>query len=273
MLSFLFWNVMNRDLHPLLTQAVVERNVDILMLAEPGTSAQELVAALKGKTGQDYTTHSTADDKVQVFSRLREYLWQRRQADALSTRMGIWKVAVGPPPGILLVVAHFISKNYASPGEQALLAAELAKEIRRVEQSVGHERTLIVGDLNMNPFEEGVTGAPALHAVMTRKIARRGERNVQGSPYPFLYNPMWGCWGDQTAGPPGTYYHRAPTTADLFWHMFDQVLLRPALMDLLRDLAILECIGGEELLSKPNGLPRHHVFSDHLPLAFRLELD
>ena len=154
-----------------------------------------------------------------------------------------------------------------------MLSVELAKEINRVEEGVGHERTVLVGDFNMNPFEEGMTGAPALHAVMTRKLAERIDRVVQGTAYRFFYNPMWGFFGDRTIGPPGTYYHRSATVGDLFWHMIDQVLLRPDLMDLLQDLAILEGVGGERLLTQPAGLPRDTACSDHLPLAFRLDLD
>ncbi len=111
------------------------------------------------------------------------------------------------------------------------------------------------------------------HAVMTKKLAEKGSRIVQGADYRFFYNPMWGFFGDRTAGPPGTYYRRAPSVAELFWHMLDQVLLRPALMNLLHDLAILDAVGGERLLTQPGELPRSALYSDHLPLAFRLDLD
>jgi hypothetical protein len=84
---------------------------------------------------------------------------------------------------------------------------------------------------------------------------------------------MWGFFGDRTAGPSGTYYHRSANVAELFWHVFDQVLVRPVLMDLLHDLAILDTIDGERLLTHPAGLPRDTEFSDHLPLAFRLKLE
>src|SRR5262249_46617094 len=143
--------------------------------------------------------------------------WTRRQTDALSARMAIWSVDVGRPPGVLLAAAHFISKSNASPSEQALLAVETAKEIAYVEDAVGHERALLVGDLNMNPFEDGVIGENTLHAVMTRKLAEKINRTVQGKAYRFFYNPMWGSFGDRTSGPPGTYYHRAPSLAELFW--------------------------------------------------------
>jgi hypothetical protein len=273
MTSFLFWNVMNNDLRALISSAVVERDVDILMLAESGVPDGDIVAALRTSSGQNYSAISIESDKVRVFTRLRRSRWQRRQTDALSARMAIWSVNVGKHPGILLAATHFVSKNNTSPGEQAMLAVELSKEIVRVEDSVGHERTVVVGDFNMNPFEDGMTGAPALHAVMTRQLAGRVVRTVQGKAYRFFYNPMWGCWGDRTSGPPGTYYHRAATVGDLFWHMLDQVLLRPVLMDFLHDLVILDSIQGERLLSTPAGLPRPNDCSDHLPIAFRLNLD
>jgi len=187
--------------------------------------------------------------------------------------MAIWSVAVGRPPGILLVATHFVSKNHSSSSEQAMRAQEVAKEINRVEEGVGHERTIVVGDLNMNPFEDGVTGGLALHAVMTKALAGRVERIVGGIPRRFFYNPMWGHFGDRTAGPPGTYYHRSPADAELFWHMFDQVLLRPSVMGLLHGLSIIDSIDGESLLTKPAGLPRESAYSDHLPLTFNLTLD
>lgn len=139
--------------------------------------------------------------------------------------MPIWSVEAGQPPGILLAVAHLVDRRIASTNEQAMLAVELGKEIVRVETSIGHERTILVGDLNMNPFEDGVTGSLGLHAVMTRKIAERRSRTVQGTERKFFYNPMWGLLGDQTIGAPGTFYHRKPGVIDVFWHMVDQVLL------------------------------------------------
>jgi len=38
MTSFLFWNVMNRDLRGLIARAVVERDVDIVLVAESGAT-------------------------------------------------------------------------------------------------------------------------------------------------------------------------------------------------------------------------------------------
>ena len=53
--------------------------------------------------------------------------------------------------------------------------------------------------------------------------------------------------------------------------MYDQVLLRPELMNTLRDLRILTSDGVEPLVT-PNGTPKKSNASDHLPLFFQLEL-
>jgi hypothetical protein len=79
---------------------------------------------------------------------------------------------------------------------------------------------------------------------------------------------MWGCFGDRTPGPPGTHFH--PTPDGTYWHLFDQVLLRPSLMDALAEVRILDGDGQEPLVSK-NGRPSAAI-SDHLPIFFRLDL-
>jgi len=264
---------MGRDLRTLIAGAVTDRDVDILLLAESHVPDDEITAVLKVATSWDFAALSDDTDKVRLFTRLPVAKWQKRQTDALSARMAIWSVAAGKPPGILLASAHFISKSNISSDEQGIVAVELAKEILRVEEHVGHQRTVVVGDLNMNPFDIGVTGVTSLHAVMTKHIADKKERVFQGKKYRFFYNPMWGFFGDRTIGPPGTYYHSSPSPGDIFWHMIDQVLLRPALMNLLHDLTIIDFIGAESLLTENAGVPRASDYSDHLPLAFRLQLD
>ena len=89
--------------------------------------------------------------------------------------------------------------------------------------------------------------------------------------HPFFYNPMWGCFGDRTPGPPGSFYLGTSKPVNYFWNIYDQVLLRPGLVDALRDLAILDTDGSESLLTKA-GLPQTSGGSDHLPLFFQLNL-
>src|SRR5262249_31785741 len=109
------------------------------------------------------------------------------------------------------------------------------------------------------------------HGVMNRAVAERGERVVAGSPYRMFYNPMWGFFGDREASPPGTFYYDKSKILTYFWNIFDQVLLRPELIERLVEVQILTTDGQETLL-ETGGRPDKANASDHLPLLFRLNL-
>jgi hypothetical protein len=102
-----------------------------------------------------------------------------------------------------------------------------AAEIREAETERGHKRTVVVGDLNMIPFEAGVCSSDGLHAVMCKHMAAKGERVVTRRKREFFYNPMWDFLGDETPGPPDTYFYRGRTPS-CFWGTFDQVYPRGA---------------------------------------------
>jgi hypothetical protein len=170
-------------------------------------------------------------------------------------------------------VVHYQSKAGAwDSRDQSHVINRLPRWITKQEAKFGHRRTVLVGDLNMNPFEDGVAGCDGLHAVMTRDIARSGGRTIDAVHRPFFYNPMWQFFGDRPGAPPGThYFDGGGKPINFFWNMYDQVMVRPDLMDQLREVKILEMIGTTPL-RQANGRPAAAVGSDHLPLFFVLEL-
>jgi hypothetical protein len=172
---------------------------------------------------------------------------------------------------ILLVALHLPSKLRMKEVEQMSYAVEVSALIQEAESRVGHTRTVVIGDLNMNPFEAGLVSANGFHAVMTQTIARKRSRRVQGKDRQYFYNPMWGRMGDSSGGPPGTYYY-AGSYISYFWNTFDQVLLRPDLLDVFSpdDLRVISQIGDKSLLMD-NGIV--NSFSDHLPIIVTLQIE
>jgi len=142
--------------------------------------------------------------------------------------------------------------------------------VLEAEKKAGHFRTVVIGDLNMNPFEDGMVGSEGLHAVMVRAIANRRDRIVAGERRPFFYNPMWSYFGDDSEGPPGTYYRSFAKPINYHWNMFDQVLLRPDLLEAYDrgDVRILTRAGDTSLLTAA-GTPLKSI-SDHLPILARV---
>jgi hypothetical protein len=135
----------------------------------------------------------------------------------------------------------------------------------------------------MNPFETGVVSAEGLNAVMSREVAGRGSRRVDFKDHPFFYNPMWSIFGDSTHEqfppgserhePPGTCYYPSSRSKWFFWNMFDQLLLRPSLLDSFRNesLRVLVTDGVTSFLTD-RGLPDRVAISGHLPLLFELDI-
>ena len=126
----------------------------------------------------------------------------------------------------------------------------------------------------MNPFDPGVTSGEGFHGVMDKRIAEKGSRKIVGQVRDFFYNPMWSFLGDESEGPPGTYYYNASSKPlNYYWHMFDQVLLRPELVPLFPygELKILTDTESDSLMND-RGIPDSSDASDHFPLLFSLNI-
>jgi hypothetical protein len=270
MLSFLFWNVNRKPLQAIIANLVLHYKVDVLMLAECSIAPAVLLRTLNQSGESKYHYAPSLCKKVQLFTSFDDKLIRPIfEADRLTIR----RLSFQGRMDILLAVTHFPSKLRWSNESQAFECVELVNSIRMVENQVGHSRTALVGDLNMNPFEDGVVSTIGLNAVMSRLIASRRVRVVRAKEWPFFYNPMWSLFGDASPGPPGTYYYSGTEHKTYFWNMFDQVLIRPALLDLFsnQDLRIVETDGKKSFLSS-DGLPDINIASDHLPIFFRLKL-
>jgi exonuclease III len=269
-LSVLFWNLNDRPLETRVGRLAVAHAVDVVCLAECNAPAGQLTAALAAAGVLGFAEAEQSGGKLRVlsrFSRRKLAFVQRGQND----RWLIYRVHLDrPAPDVTLAVAHLPSKLHAKPETQAKSARDLAADIRAIEKRRAHRRTVVVGDLNMNPFEEGVISADGLHGMMTVQLAATGSRVIEGQEHTTFYNPMWGLFGDRTPGPPGTYYRSAADAVNYFWNTFDQVLVGPELADRLKTVSVLEHDGTSSLRTA-NGLPDRSEGSDHLPLLFRLE--
>lgn len=98
-----------------------------------------------------------------------------------------------------------------------MYAVNFGDELASAEEAIGHKRTILVGDLNMNPFDDGLVTTRGLHAVMTREIAQRPVRRVKFESNLYFYNPMWRHFGERESGHAGTYYYSSPKARADFW--------------------------------------------------------
>ncbi|MEE3717844.1 endonuclease/exonuclease/phosphatase family protein [Tumidithrix elongata RA019] len=273
MLTFLFWNLNGKDLVPAIARLVAVHEVDVLVLAEfTGEQITPMLLALNPEEQAAQFHYAPSEcDRIAIFTRFpSDFI----KPIVENSRYTIRKLTLSTCEEILFVAAHLLSLLNASAETLDIEAMRLAQEIRVRETEAGHSRTIVVGDLNMNPFSSGVVSANGLHGVMTQNIARKGSRIVQGREYPFFFNPMWGHLGDKGNTPAGTYYYRKSDHVCYFWNTFDQVLIRPDLLDYWDEefLQILTTDGQQSFLTSNSSTPNSRNFSDHLPLLFRLSL-
>lgn len=270
MLSFLFWNINRNSIEEIISRIVHENQIDILILAESKIEDKDILELLNVGEERVYLPAPGIPIRLRIYSRYTpEFIKPIRD----STFLAIRNLTLPLRKDILIVAVHLSSKMYESEEDQLLDCTNLSREIEEAEKLVGHSRTVVIGDFNMNPFEAGFVGAAGFHAIMDKNIAKRGVRKLKGKKYKFFYNPMWNMFGDEVYGPAGTYYYDTGRQVNYFWNMFDQVLIRPELIESfeLEELKIIEEVGSIKL-SRDYGRPNNMVGSDHFPIVFKLAI-
>lgn len=272
-LTFLFWNLCNRADAVHIGRMARQHDVDFLVLAEAGDRLNSILDDLNPPGDSLYAlAPNVGCDRIHIVSRFNPDFIEIKSE---TSRYTIRECRIPLVQPFLLVAVHMQSRLYYRCKSQAGHCQDLADDIKAVEKQVKHKRTLLVGDINQDPFEEGAVSAKALHGMMTRDLAARERRPFNSRNYDLFYNPMWSLLGDECRGPTGTYYYRQnKELIETYWHMFDQVMLRPGLLEGFSadDLQILDSDGEDSLLD-PNGVTSDHSPSDHLPILFTMSLE
>lgn len=265
--KFLFWNLHGNHVAHLLKELASQHDVDVLVLAE---CANDTVAILESLNEQEsaYEYCPGNCDRLEFFTKFdSSLLVPLFETDRISIR----RLSLPGRETILIAGAHLPSKLHFSDESLIFECTYLAERINDVEKQEGHSRTIVVGDLNVNPFETGMIGSSGLNAVMSRRVANRELRTVQGRQYRFFYNPMWTHFGDRMTDVAGTFFYDKAEHVTYYWNIFDQVLIRPALLKAFahEQVQILATVGATQLVDA-QGHPNSQVGSDHLPVLLDL---
>jgi hypothetical protein len=266
-LNFLFWNVAGKVGNATLADLAVSQGVDVLVLAEYADSAPDLLRTLASRGGNYFHVPKIACLRISVFSVIEPTAFAHKDETDYYSIMELRK------PGaerLLMGLTHLPSKLHQETQDQFVMAMQFRHAVEKVERDTGNGNTVLVGDFNMNPFELGMVTANGLHSLSCLKTTSRRFRTVKSRQYSFFYNPSWNLLGDRN-GTPGTHFYGGSGDTEYFWHTFDQVLLRPdlALRFDKHSLRILTMAGTTSLVGN-SGRPN---LSDHLPIAFSLNLD
>ena len=268
----MFWNIQKKPLLHRVARIAAGQAVDIVLLTECVQSDAGLLAALNGGGKGPFRCPTRRNDRFRVASRFPASVFGERYTDA-SRRLSVYELKTSPTQPILLGLVHLVSPaQWEDRVHRNGAAVEVAGDLRQFERKRGHGRTILVGDFNLYPFDDGLVGVSGFHSMMTRELARgRDQRVVQGTNRPAFFNPMWEFLTDRGPRPSGTLFFDQTRPVNPYWHTPDQVLVRPELLDRLVEVQVLETDGTDSLLHGTTGRPETEYGSDHLPLLFRLD--
>lgn len=279
-LSVLFWNfnikrgqrlvelTTDSERSAVLARIVRENAVDILVLAECTLPDHSLIDALQSVDPR-FELPANPHDRIRFFTRFPGEWLEPWTADG---RMAVRRLSIQGYQDILLAAFHYVDRRNNSAERQWRDLGPYRATVIEAERMADHTRTILFGDLNMNPFDRGLTDpVHGFGAMMTWELAE--VHSEKKGPLRF-YNPMWSLMGRAEA--PGTYYWAQDEPENPYWHCLDGVLVRPTLRgifleDELRIVRRMHGVDGEvfDLIR----LAETHwqvVYSDHLPILFRL---
>jgi endonuclease/exonuclease/phosphatase family metal-dependent hydrolase len=272
MSAFLFWNLNGKDIAEHVAELALERLADFVIVAECESPAS-LLEALNEKFEKEKgaSTYLPTRSRIHVFVRFDDsYATLLHETPHFTIRHVQLPMCVP----LLVAAVHLIGKRESRDASQDTECILFVQELISLENDrVHHTNTVVVGDINMNPYQDGVINVAGLHGVSTRALARKKKRIVRRRTHRMFYNPMWRFFGERTPdGPAGTCYYWKAEDVWTFWNIYDQVLIRPSLLDRFPDRAldVVSEIGGNSLLRK--GIPHRGRFSDHLPVVFEIDL-
>ena len=211
--SFGFWNVDSlpnrradeRPIARLAAEFATARALDVLVLIECGLTRSSLLTAFNPETS--YFAIECAD-RFKVLANFHPRYMERLEPPVPSDRFDIWRLSLPLQQDVLVSVVHGLDKRNNSESKQALFLEQVVSAIAYFENELGHDRSVVLGDFNSNPFEAPLASAVGMNAVMSRRIARGNPRRMLNKSYPYFYNPMWNLYGDDRKGTPASLSDR-----------------------------------------------------------------
>lgn len=265
-MKYLFWNTNRKEnINGILAKLINEYKCDIIGLAEYKDNLDDLLRLLSNIGLNLYHVPQIGCQRIQILTRFPpEKINHFRESDYYTIK--------GMPHETLgyhfVAFVHFPSKlNKPNPIDLTTELLYLRMDLEKVELDYKNRNSLIVGDFNVNPFEEAMISAIACHSLPSRDVVKKSKRVILGREYFMFYNPMWNMFGD-ISSPPGTYYYNASIQNNYYWNIFDQVIIRPEIIENfdLSDLKIITEFDNIKLLNR-NNIP---IISDHLPIFFTI---
>lgn len=267
-MRYLFWNTNKKDVDWVIYKLVKEYEPTVLALAEYEKSIKNLEKSLMKRTGIQYKVIDKLACRVQIL--INEKLSDKIEHCHDHTN---YTIKILPYNSYIdkhiVAFVHLPSKMQDNKEKNRYLLEKITKQIDELN-SEEDRKVVLVGDFNLNPYEDAMTQLTGCNAVSSKEVALKiGRRHwvEEDKKFLYYYNPMWNFLGDIN-NVCGTYYYDKTTDHSRYWNTFDQFVVSPQLIKDIEDIKIIKSVGDISLANK-KGIPDIKI-SDHYPLYFRL---
>jgi exonuclease III len=165
---FFFWNfnAKSKIEHPgsIVARTALKNDTDLLMLTESKVNPTSVLEELNR---EEPTFHypEIQHERFAIFTRFPGAFLEPFEDHS---RMSVRRLRLPGRIEILVAIVHFPDRRNHTPSEQRSLCFEMAQFLRDAEDRAAHRRTILVGDFNMNRFDEGTVDVNGFGAMMTR---------------------------------------------------------------------------------------------------------
>jgi len=261
-----FWNVnKNKSLDNLILELVQENKIDILALAEYDNDTEQLCKLLDQRETRYKPLQCIGCDKIKGI-----YNSKYTQKPLKATSRYIISTFSTVYSKLLLGAIHGPAMPRKSDDDRRQYYSIYIHDIEQAESESGINNTILIGDFNSSPFDGSIVRAGAIHAIPHKEEASKNSRIVDGHNYKTFYNPTWKLLALDKP-PYGTYYYNNSNYENYYWYLFDQVIVRPGLINSFQEdsLRIITEINDKSLLK--NDYSPDIAYSDHLPIIFEIQ--
>lgn len=261
-MNYVFWNTNNKNHVKLILDIVSEYDIDVIILAEyPENGIANLIFELN-KIQDFYSIPTVKNERIHFISKLKpskiELLDENNYVRFVSFLDDDTKEVIN------LGLLHLSSKLCANELDMLIQINKINSMLEEIEKE--NNKSILIGDFNMNPFEIGMLSANGFHAFPRMIESNKISRSILGEEKKFFYNPMW-KYLIKEDDPIGSYYYTSGGAYTLHWHVFDQILIRPQLINFLDTVELISTLTKSSFIK--NNKPNKEI-SDHLPIFLKL---
>lgn len=265
-MKFLFWNINKKDLSDTIIEICQENDIDILGICE-GEELDKNNIIKKLNFKEVFLLSNLKDRGIKLFCKKNINMKVNTENNSYHKEYSLLIENIN----YKILLLHLPSKLRLDNISQS----QFATRFREILKGINYQgkKTIIFGDFNMNPFEEGIISSEAFHALNSKLITSKIQREVYGEKRYYFYNPTWFLYAKSHNEIIGSYYYNSSDFINLFWNMFDQVIISPDLINNFNfdTFKIIEKTILRNLCK--NGKPNEVIYSDHLPIFFEFNLN